>query len=131
MGNNVVIQPMSYDTVIRRAESRLLNLKKKVGSAPFLQEIIESNKKAKAQTEIEGFKVAQDNPYYYVIVESYIPKDTSGLHGKVHIRPAEGGRFSQVCMLNVPSTFRKLSCWHQIQDKGEVNGQGRRWRVSV
>jgi len=54
MGNNVVIQPMSYDTVIRRAESRLLNLKKKVGSAPFLQEIIESNKKAKAQTEIEG-----------------------------------------------------------------------------
>ena len=39
--------------------------------------------------------MAQDNPYYYVIVESYIPKDTSGLHGKVHIRPAEGGRFSQ------------------------------------
>jgi hypothetical protein len=54
MGDNIVIQPMSYDTVIRRAESRLLNLKQKVESAPFLQEIIESNKKAKAQTEMEG-----------------------------------------------------------------------------
>lgn len=39
--------------------------------------------------------MAQDNPYYYVVVESYVPKDTSGLHGKVHIRPVGGERFSQ------------------------------------
>lgn len=51
---NVTIQPMTYNTIIKRAESRLLNLKEKVESAPFLQEIIESNKKAKAQTELEG-----------------------------------------------------------------------------
>ncbi len=28
--------------------------------------------------------------YQYVIVESYKPKSTSGLHGDVHIRPIEG-----------------------------------------
>jgi hypothetical protein len=28
--------------------------------------------------------------YQYVIVESYLPENTSGLHGKVHIRPIEG-----------------------------------------
>lgn len=39
--------------------------------------------------------MAQDNPYYYVIVESYMPQDTSGLHGKVHIRPAAGEQFPQ------------------------------------
>lgn len=39
--------------------------------------------------------MAQDNPYHYVVVESYIPKYTSGLHGKIHIRPVAGERFSQ------------------------------------
>ncbi len=29
-------------------------------------------------------------PYMMVVVESYVPERTSGLHGKVHIRPAEG-----------------------------------------
>lgn len=28
--------------------------------------------------------------YSYIIVESFIPKDTSGRHGLVHIRPIEG-----------------------------------------
>jgi hypothetical protein len=31
--------------------------------------------------------------YKYVIVESYLPKETSGLHGDVHIRPVEGQGF--------------------------------------
>lgn len=51
---NITIQPLSYDLVIRRAESRLLNLKARVESAPFLQKIIETNRKTKAQAELEG-----------------------------------------------------------------------------
>lgn len=35
--------------------------------------------------------VAKPNePYVSVIVESYLPNNTSGLHGKVHIRPVAG-----------------------------------------
>lgn len=36
MDGNVIIQPLSYDTVIKRAQSRLLNLHQKVKDAPFL-----------------------------------------------------------------------------------------------
>jgi hypothetical protein len=32
----------------------------------------------------------QDEPYKTVIVESYLPAETSGLHGVVHIRPIPG-----------------------------------------
>lgn len=33
--------------------------------------------------------------YQYVIVESYVPKNTSGLHGTVHIRPVAGQGFDE------------------------------------
>jgi hypothetical protein len=39
--------------------------------------------------------MAQDNPYYYITVESFIPEKSSGLHGKIHIRPIKGERFPQ------------------------------------
>ena len=39
--------------------------------------------------------MAQDNPYYYIIVESYVVGKGSGLRGDVHIRPVQGERFSQ------------------------------------
>lgn len=32
--------------------------------------------------------------YQLVEVESYIPENTAGLHGKLHIRPCEGQGFS-------------------------------------
>lgn len=35
-----------------------------------------------------------DEPYVSVIVESYIPKSRSGLHGRVHIGPVAGGAFA-------------------------------------
>lgn len=38
--------------------------------------------------------MAQDNPYEMVFVESYIPDNSSGKHGKVHIRPVPGGKYS-------------------------------------
>ena len=31
-----------------------------------------------------------NEPYVSVTVESYRPSNTSGLHGKIHIRPCEG-----------------------------------------
>jgi hypothetical protein len=36
----------------------------------------------------EGRLMAQNNPYELVLVESFIPNEKSGKHGKVHIRPA-------------------------------------------
>jgi hypothetical protein len=35
----------------------------------------------------------RDEPYVYVIVESYFPASTSGLHGPIHIRPIKGQPF--------------------------------------
>jgi hypothetical protein len=37
--------------------------------------------------------MAQCNPYEIVLVESYIPGEQSGRHGKVHIRPVAGGKY--------------------------------------
>jgi hypothetical protein len=34
--------------------------------------------------------MAQNNPYEWIVVESYETADTSGLHGPVHIRPVAG-----------------------------------------
>ena len=31
-----------------------------------------------------------DEPYIRVVVESFVPTSTSGLHGAVHIRPVDG-----------------------------------------
>ena len=38
-----------------------------------------------------GFEMAKPfEPYQLVEVESYLPAETGGLHGKVHSRPCEG-----------------------------------------
>ena len=37
--------------------------------------------------------MAQDNPYEKVLVESFISKNTSGKHGKIHIRPVAGYKY--------------------------------------
>lgn len=36
-----------------------------------------------------------EKQYDYIIAESYIPANPSGLHGLVHIRPIAGGKYSQ------------------------------------
>ena len=36
--NRVVIEPMTYNTFIRRAERRMLGLRQKLSAAPFLQQ---------------------------------------------------------------------------------------------
>jgi hypothetical protein len=35
------------------------------------------------------------NDYFYIIVESFLPKKTSGLHGLIHIRPAPNQIYPQ------------------------------------
>ena len=35
----------------------------------------------------------RDEPYVYVVVESYYPASTAGLHGPIHVRPVEGQPF--------------------------------------
>jgi len=38
--------------------------------------------------------MAKAGDYEWVEVESYLPLSTDGLHGKVHVRPTPGGKFS-------------------------------------
>jgi hypothetical protein len=38
----------------------------------------------------KGKMAKPEEPYVWVKVESYLPANTSGLHGKVHIRPCAG-----------------------------------------
>lgn len=38
--------------------------------------------------------MAKDKSYETILVESYIPDSTTGKHGRVHIRPVAGGKYS-------------------------------------
>jgi hypothetical protein len=37
--------------------------------------------------------MARDSRYFDVVVESFRPKERSGLHGELHVRPVAGQRF--------------------------------------
>lgn len=53
MNGNVVIRPLDYDTIMRRAKSRLLNLFDKVKYAPYLEDTrIKEYLREKEQTEL-------------------------------------------------------------------------------
>jgi len=39
--------------------------------------------------------MALDTHYEYVVVESFVPVETTGLHGAIHIRPAAGQKYPQ------------------------------------
>lgn len=43
--------------------------------------------------------MAQDTPYTDIIVESFCPTLTTGLHGSVHVRPAKYQMFAQTYMV--------------------------------
>ncbi|WP_193090142.1 hypothetical protein [Advenella sp. FME57] len=61
--------------------------------------------------------MAQDNPYEIVEVESYLPKSTSGLRGKVHIRPVVGGKYST--LLHVECS-KKLSADYPVGTRFKI-----------
>jgi len=43
--------------------------------------------------------MAVPGPYHYIIVETFRPVSTAGLHGPVHVRPAPNQRFPQDLMV--------------------------------
>jgi len=68
----------------------------------------------------------RNEPYQFVIVESYYPSSTAGLHGPIHIRPIPGQPFPT--HLNVecnkdlvdPGKYRvgtKFRIWAKITDR--------------
>jgi hypothetical protein len=61
--------------------------------------------------------MAQNNPYEYVVVETYYPANTSGLHGPIHVRPVEGQ--------NYPTTLH-VECSKSLVRDYEV---GTRFRI--
>jgi hypothetical protein len=61
----------------------------------------------------------KDEPYFDVIVESYKPENTSGLHGEIHIRPVQGQRF--------PTTLR-VECSKDLSTKYPV---GTKFRIKA
>ncbi|WP_413728471.1 hypothetical protein [Sodalis sp. RH19] len=49
-----------------------------------------------------------EEPYCYVVVESFIPNKKSGKHGKIHIRPVSG-------QSNYPPSLQ-VECSKQLSD---------------
>lgn len=45
--------------------------------------------------------------YHKIIVETYLTADTSGKHGKIHVRPVEGEIFPQTMDVECSRTIRK------------------------
>ncbi|WLQ16558.1 hypothetical protein O5O45_11565 [Hahella aquimaris] len=64
--------------------------------------------------------MAKDNHYETVLVESYIPHDLSGKHGKVHIRPVSGGKYPVT--LNVECS-KKLSRNYPVGTKFKLQAK--------
>lgn len=59
---------------------------------------------------IEVLKMAQPfESYHWIVVESFEPGDTSGLHGNVHIRPAVGQMFNQSLHVRCPKAMTDTS----------------------
>lgn len=60
-GDSVTIHPMLYDTILVRAEKRLLNLHKKVKDAPFLLEQKESLKSFMEPVQVAQMELTEND----------------------------------------------------------------------
>lgn len=82
-----------------------------------------------------------NEPYHMIEVESYVPDKTSGLHGKVHIRPCKGQVFSSdlrvECSLSlttkfpVGTRFRIRAKLTDMQGGGEFLYSSYQWKYEV
>lgn len=82
-----------------------------------------------------------DEGYVDVVVESYLPKRTSGLHGRVHVRPVPGQPFSPALQVEcakqltrdypVGTRFRLRAKLTDREGGGEYLYSSYRWRVEV
>ena len=57
--------------------------------------------------------------YHWIIVESFEPDSTSGLHGKAHIRPSKGQMFDQSLHVRCPNEMKDLSR-HEVGTKFRI-----------
>ncbi len=56
-----------------------------------------------ATGEVEiGIHMKIEAPYHSIVVESFCPENTSGLHGPVHVRPATHQIFPQSLLVECP-----------------------------
>ena len=60
-GDSVTIHPMLYDTILVRAEKRLLNLHRKVKDAPFLLEQKESLKSFMEPVQVAQMELTEND----------------------------------------------------------------------
>ena len=82
-----------------------------------------------------------DEPYREVIVESFRPVSTNGLHGEIHIRPVTGGPFpptlhvecSKKLSRNYPvgTRFKIRAKLTDRENGGEYLYSFHRWRYEV
>lgn len=82
-----------------------------------------------------------DEPYLTVTVESYVPRSTSGRHGKVHIRPVAGQGYaenlgvecSKLLSTDYPvgTRFRIRAKLTDREDGGEFLYSSWRWPVEL
>lgn len=82
-----------------------------------------------------------DEPYEYVIVESYEPDRAGGLHGRVHIRPCPGQGYSTEMHVecskklsrdySVGTRFRIRAKLTDREGGGEFLYSHYRWRYEV
>jgi hypothetical protein len=62
----------------------------------------------------------EDEAYRSVIVESYRPASTSGLHGEVHIRPVEGQGYPTNLHVRCP---KALSCNYPVGTRFRITAK--------
>lgn len=84
-----------------------------------------------------------DEPYQYVVVESYLPNRFSGLHGAVHIRPVAGQGFpvtmhvecskklSDTSLYPLGTQFRLRAKLTDLKGGGEFLYSSWRWKIEV
>ncbi|MBW5805854.1 hypothetical protein OHZ10_10675 [Burkholderia arboris] len=85
--------------------------------------------------------MAQDNSYEYVVVESFVPEQRSGLRDKVHIRPVAGGKYPislhVECSKKLSRDYpvgTKFRLWAKLTDRddgGEYLYSNYNWRYEV
>lgn len=85
--------------------------------------------------------MAQNNRYEWIVVESYYPTSTAGMHGLVHVRPIAGQGYSTDLQVEcsralvrdfpVGTRFRLQAKLTDREGGGQYLYSSWRWRVEV
>ena len=77
--------------------------------------------------------MAQSSPYCEVVVESFLPRFRSGLHGPIHIRPVLGQGYTRDMFVECSKTLSRnypVGTKFKIQAKVTDRAGGRRYLYS-